>query len=716
MQKIKKLVSCIMLFAIFVMSAVLFTACDETKINLVSNMINLGFTSVTYDGAEKKPSVEVVVDNEVISSDEFEVTYSSNVNVGTGIVKVKAKEDSKVISGTISVGFEIVPATKNVSTLEEINGIINNSNYAGVKIVDDFTLRVGESLVVPENFLVDFGNKILTNNGYVQNNGTIKLKNNILGHGDIVNNGNIVSEVSNFIDLKNAFAYANKVVLVDDIGLPTQYDSDTEFFVCQNAKYEDIILDLNGHKLQRVININSKFIVNKVTLTSSGAQAEVNVVGLNDCALYFRESHAFDLRVDNIKFVGDNAAIKTNGLCGHEDFNVVVKNCDFEGVGTSAAYLPAKYNYTFINCKFVGVSGYYTKSGNHILDNCIVVGTKTSYSDPLWNNDGCDETGSALILDSSESYMEPLKMTIKGGEFKSISGYSIEEIATSSENQLVNFYSTLKITKNPIYEYGCEKNALFIPKFTKSSEVGYLNQYVDALFEELNNSTVFAAGNYTAEQVEALLQNSSLYIKIGRLENVQKFGKIVIGETEFLLSQTVSLVFGAENECVVECNPIKIENGDLYVVAPILIKESNGISIIEINGRVFDFNMGKGVRQININEVLFESAHNTVLEVEENEYDIYISSTTPNDDLRVFYLGAESGDVCVVKAVVDEKVVYSFTEVLDDYISIYPVGIEEEFEDINRADYQGKTIEVSIYVANKGFKTINLNITLADLI
>ena len=41
-------------------------------------------TSYTYDGSEKKPDVTVKDGNTTVSKDEYTVSYTNNINVGTG--------------------------------------------------------------------------------------------------------------------------------------------------------------------------------------------------------------------------------------------------------------------------------------------------------------------------------------------------------------------------------------------------------------------------------------------------------------------------------------------------------------------------------------------------------------------------------------------------------------------------------------------------------
>ena len=72
--------------------------------------ITINPVSFVYDGTEKKPDVKVTLENTVISPNVYDVAYSSNRNVGTGIVTVTGKGN---YTGTLKGNFEITKGSVN---------------------------------------------------------------------------------------------------------------------------------------------------------------------------------------------------------------------------------------------------------------------------------------------------------------------------------------------------------------------------------------------------------------------------------------------------------------------------------------------------------------------------------------------------------------------------------------------------------------------------
>lgn len=61
-------------------------------------------SSFVYDGMEKRPAITVKDRNKILSPDNYDIAYASNIAVGTGIVTVTGKNNYK---GTLSGTFEI---------------------------------------------------------------------------------------------------------------------------------------------------------------------------------------------------------------------------------------------------------------------------------------------------------------------------------------------------------------------------------------------------------------------------------------------------------------------------------------------------------------------------------------------------------------------------------------------------------------------------------
>ena len=578
----KRLFKYVSLVLVAFLSASVFVACDKEQTELVSNLINLEFTAVVYDGTEKKPSVEIKVGETVIDADEYDVTYKNNVNVGTASVKVSAKEDSKILKGTVTVGFEIVKANKQVSTLADISAVMEDSNYEGVVISSAFNVLSEETLDIPEGFTINMGNNVLTNDGTINNNGVIIANKNIVNNGVINNEGEIKATVGNIDDLRNAICYATKVVLNANIPAGSTTE-DNKLRISQSMAYDEIEIDLNGHSVYRQVRFEPASKPKTIRVTNSSAkEAVISTRGLDLPAVLLygdaqSSSKQIDAELSNIKVIGDDigsaggdkwAAISSNGnFKNSRYFNFEAQNCEFVGGGTAGTYLPAYYNYKFIDCSFEGTTAYYTKSGSHTLNNCTFNGTATSYTTPIYNGNGCYETGSALVLDSAQNYPEPLIVKVNGGKFTSLSGYAIEEFATGVDENGVRFYSTLEIKGAPTYSYANGKEALCTPRFSENSELN-IEGTVNNLYEKVYNN-VERLGKETTYSYEELLvalgEDVEYYIELGTIVNVPDIYNLTIGETTFKKGEKVKVSIGNAN--FIEDEVFYYDNGKIYISA-----------------------------------------------------------------------------------------------------------------------------------------------------
>ncbi len=106
----------------------------EIGVNTVQTpTVSLSSTSFPYTGSEVKPTVTVTDDyDNVISADEYTVTYSNNVNIGTATVSIKSKTTGNY-SFTASTTFTILDAGQTPLT---ITGKKDNVVYGD-------TLRLG---------------------------------------------------------------------------------------------------------------------------------------------------------------------------------------------------------------------------------------------------------------------------------------------------------------------------------------------------------------------------------------------------------------------------------------------------------------------------------------------------------------------------------------------------------------------------------------------
>lgn len=720
----KRLFKYVSLALVALLCAGVFVACDKEQTDLMSNMVNLEFTSVVYDGTEKKPTVEVKVGETVIDSDEYEIEYKNNTNVGTASVKISANEKSDLIKGTVTVGFEIVKASKEVATLADINSVMQNSNYESVVIGSEFTLSAAETLKIAEGFTVNFGDNLLVNNGTIENKGTIIANNGIVNNGTIENEGEIKAVVDNFAELQGAVRYATKVVVNADIPAG-QTVNENKLKISDRMAYDEIEIDLNGHTLCRQVRFEAGYGSKTIKVTnSSEKEAVISTAGLDLTAVILigdaKDSFVdFNAKLSNVKVIGDEsndwAPISSNGKYKDSHyFNFVATNCEFAGGNTAAAYLPAYYNYKFVDCSFSGKTAYYTKSGSHTLNNCSFSANAESYTAPVYNGNGCYETGSALILDSAQNYPEPLVVEVNGGKFESRSGYAIEEFATAVTEAGVNFYSTLQIKGAPTYSYASGKEAVCVPRFMETSDLD-VESVVNNLYEKVYNNTqkLGTKTTYTYEELLTAMQEDIVYyIELGTIVNVPDVYKLTIGETVFTKGQKVKVSIGNSN--YIEDYAFYLSEGKIYVSATALMFEGMNDSTIKINGKEFRVSL-YSVNFVGVTGVKYNGEGNVATAVPEkiNEYNLEVA--TGKHYLEISYTGASEDDIIVTRKDNDGVLSYGITgsdgSADNIFLGLYPVGYHNNPADIPEL-YDGSTLNYSFYVVGRGISTVKFNINL----
>ena len=427
--------------SLLVLPCLLFFAACDSSVELEASHINLSYYTTTYNAQEQKPTVSVIIDEKTIDESQYEVTYSNNINAGKAKVTITAKENATQIYGSVSVNFYIEPGTTTVDNLDDLSNSLQNPNFSKIELTNDLTIEKGTTLVIPEN------KELLVKN----------CNFNVLGN--IENNGYITAEVSNRTQLSYAFEYANKVVLSSNITSilvsPISVISDDRALTFE--------LDLNGFNISLPLSLSNQnsstqefysYKINAYIYDSS--EEKTGTLGSQTCQYgiaVFGNANV-TLKMKDITLLGSYYALVTNGL--YQGASIEAENCTFGNSETLVGcYLPAKYNYKFTNCKFEGTSGYYTKSGTHILNNCIINATSETYDEPIYNGNGAYLTGSALTIDSAEGYNQPMRVIINGGNYSSISGYGIEEYSTGKTEETKPIYATIEIENMP--EFNCSK-------------------------------------------------------------------------------------------------------------------------------------------------------------------------------------------------------------------------------------------------------------------
>lgn len=147
----------------------------DPTIDISSKHIILDPTSYVYDGTAKKPSVTV----QGVSSSNYTVSYSNNINVGAGRAKAIGKGN---YTGSVSETFRIYPVALSDSpritvTLDQTNYVYDGTEKKPNPTVRD-NLR-GVNLVKDTDYTVTYGANKMPGNGVVSITGKGNYNNNV---------------------------------------------------------------------------------------------------------------------------------------------------------------------------------------------------------------------------------------------------------------------------------------------------------------------------------------------------------------------------------------------------------------------------------------------------------------------------------------------------------------------------------------------------------
>ena len=157
-KKLIIIVTSIIIAAAAVLGVVLYFSLNKkpepepSAVALKAEMVTLEYDSAVYNRGELTPTVSVVVDGTKLSATEYIVSYSNNINVGTAKVSVSAKQDSRVITGSVEKTFEIKKAT-----IGEIKGL-ESVAYSGA---DQSPMIYIEGIHLNTDFVVSWEYKAL---------------------------------------------------------------------------------------------------------------------------------------------------------------------------------------------------------------------------------------------------------------------------------------------------------------------------------------------------------------------------------------------------------------------------------------------------------------------------------------------------------------------------------------------------------------------------
>lgn len=366
----KKVLSLMLVLCLFVSGCFILSACKDKRTKLESSMILLSENEFVYTGEEIKPNVTVKSGDTEIDSDNYTVSYSNNVNVGDAVITVTAKEKNKVISGSASVSFKIIPTqdTLEIDSFETFKASVQHGNNTHIVLDSTITIPESETLTVPQNVTIDCGS------------------NKIIALGTLINNGTIRANADSKTALLEALEFANDITLQANIN-------------------EAVAIKTNGKDISATINLNGYNISDTLTISNYSDSSFSNSILLDIANFNFLSESKIGKSSANygIKIEGnENVSVSLTMLnvlgktavyyaSNFEKSVITITSCVVTG-SSYAVQIEGAANTTAIQTEFTALSGnaYRITKGNHSLssckfsspENCILVISLENYNTP----------------------------------------------------------------------------------------------------------------------------------------------------------------------------------------------------------------------------------------------------------------------------------------------------------------------------------------------
>lgn len=370
--------------------------------------------------------------------DETDPNYNTPFVAGRN-VRYAIYEGNKNYKANNHLEIIVTANRQHVDSMEEFSSAAQNENVSFIHINGSLTITQNielpnkKTIVVPEGATLTIANGVSLyiksamniSGGTVNTNVNFLLNemNSDLYQENSESYGDIIYQIFTATNMRTALTSgANIVQLQNDLESTTTIN-------CMTPSNKEIIcaLDLNGFDIYGEVDISNKSkSTNKLILKIYNSQFQTNgskiiasdsdkygygivIEGNNNVSLYF----------ENIDVEGYVAGIYTNG--SYSDVTIKALNCKFTSTNSIAAYLPGNHEYTFTNCSFTGKTGYYVKSGVHVLTNCNITGNKDTYLKPSYNSNGASPSGDALVVEVAKGIAKDnLSVTINGGTFTTV--------------------------------------------------------------------------------------------------------------------------------------------------------------------------------------------------------------------------------------------------------------------------------------------------------
>ena len=233
-----------------------------------------------------------------------------------------------------------------------------------------------------------------------------------------------------------------------------------------------------------------------------------------------------------------------------------------------------------------------------------------------------------------------------------------------------------------------------------------------------NNEGLGKEQKFTVAQIKEKVADFEYYVEIGSIEKVDEVKSVSFGDATFEKDQVFALSIGNSN--FIEDKAFYMNEGKLYIAAPIMAFESVNTTKIKINDSEFALDLEVTATDKTFTDVKFQAGSTNTATKNENAYDLVFNDAKTY--LELYFEGAESTDVVLTKKVSKttesvKSVSYGLTKLENtegNPLGLYPIKYNAEgitAEMIENSD--NTTTEYSAYVAGKGiFKaTLNLDLT-----
>lgn len=134
--------------------------------------------------------------------DQFDYTYSDNINAGQASITITAKDDNDYFTGSLTLHFTITRGVITVSDFEQLKDAVNSKNYRAIQTNGKIVIPEGEELDVDDETWLDF---FPTENGH-ENRGTLIIgqyfslyRTYLISSGKIIVNGRMSIPTSSIL-------------------------------------------------------------------------------------------------------------------------------------------------------------------------------------------------------------------------------------------------------------------------------------------------------------------------------------------------------------------------------------------------------------------------------------------------------------------------------------------------------------------------------------